>query len=321
MLRFIKKILIVFTIPIIVFFINYYHNSKGYFNKNSKYLNEVVNHLNEGKNLEINDEYNGEKLTEIRIKNFKAKEIDTLVIGSSLVMNFGIALERIATNFFIYGANLNHYNSIVSDLIKKDVKLNYVIIDVNEFLFQSKKITTEKVEKFDIGLKDKFIKGFSLKELIFSLNPFKFNVIEDYKNANNLVLFFDGSAVQKKEYFERDKDSAFKNSRLLKRRILMNKNLKSYNFDKNQFELFIKDILKFSCRISFYITPQPPEIYDDYKVYYENIEHQIINFSKDKPIDIVGSFNPNTLDIKFDDFLDARHLSLDAIKKIYSSKY
>ena len=101
-----------------------------------------------------------------------------------------------------------------------------------------------------------------------------------------------------------------------KRLISLNNNINSYRIDFNRFNRLVKNTT--ANKVTIVIIPCPLKVYNKNKEFFNKIEREIIRTKIKSNIKIIGSFNPLKFKIDINDFVDAHHLNLNGLNKIFN---
>lgn len=312
MLNFFKIILLIIILPIVVFLINYQINLNGYYNKSSRFLENIYLNQKKGNNIELRfSNYNRRKIVSSRIYSLKNSTIDSLVIGSSLTMKLGLPLKQKLLNFSVSSPSIQDYEIIQTLLEENNVKVNNLIINFYEVLcFENFKSDRHNLFS-QLSLKNGLIEGFKVKTMLQSLTPNKIIIEKSHKTSYQTTLNHDGSI---KDNFLNSSTNLKVN--ISKRLISLNNNINSYRIDFNRFNRLVKNTT--ANKVTIVIIPCPLKVYNKNKEFFNKIEREIIRTKIKSNINIIGSFNPLKFKIDINDFVDAHHLNLNGLNKIFN---
>ena len=199
------------------------------------------------------------------------------------------------------------------------VEIDTLLIGINPWL-----LNINHGDKRYLQFNDKLYKS-ELKLLLsfqYVLDNLKINKFEKWSNSlDNQVVFQDGSIQYSRSYTEkRWEQTDFIISS-------MNKNIYYLeNFDVinttyfQRFKTTINNFNDLAENVILVLCPYHPLIYDKliFKVpMVEKAENMIkLNFEENEDFSLIGSFNPNNLNLSFSDFYDELHLSKTGINQL-----
>ena len=317
MKKFLNYSLSLIIIPLIVVILNLVTDYKGMFGiSNSFVLKIVSNHLSK-KNVELFVDYPGREIVKSKIALLKNQNLNKVVIGSSRTLQLGIPISLKLNNFSVSSASLKDYKLILDLIENNQIKVDSIIFDTNESLFNSLdqnnnfKILngTNKLEK---------IKAlWSLSYLKLNLKLKKINSL--YGFSENFISLYDGSIQYPKKYT----DGRYNGKNKINAYVKQSTNLNNYLFDKYKFNEFFNVLRTQSYKVkhlTLFISPVPLPIYKKDILLFKKIEDRLYKEIREfKNVSIIGSFNPEKFGINDLDYLDHAHLYRSGLLKIFNN--
>jgi hypothetical protein len=281
------------------------------------------------KNLVIKHEIAEERrvVTQNIIKN-KGKHFQNLIIGSSRVMQFGRQTGfKNSLNLGVSGANLYDIKYIYILTQENSISYDTIIFDFNPWLVTNSDSRYKQFERLHIAkyaLYDILKFNYNSEDLISLIGlvtnyQFSYTTAsaEDIDSHSYFIKFTDGSIqLKKKEEDQRKKEI----DKFVKNLYQMHG---FYSIDTNKLN---KTIRIFNTASSFgkcivTLTPFHHNIYiekkSDKRIQNISLIERKISESK-RNFEVLGSFDPNKIDVTETDFLDGFHLNEFAINKIFA---
>ena len=259
----------------------------------------------------------------------KNQHFSTVFIGSSRIMQLGKYTQiKNALNLGMSGANYFDIQYVYQFIKANNIQYDTLVFDINPWTvcpsIENRQIQFNKFEIFKLFIKDVFTFNYSKKDIQYALstkeNTFHIANYSDIENPNNFIKFSDGSIKQ--ITLGPNKRSGriatfCKDLYLLK---------KFYKIDTALFYKSKKIIEIESSRIPVYLVLSPfhPNLFilkaNDIRVKnLQLLENKIRNNFNPK-INIIGSFNPNNLNLTDSNFVDGFHLTEKSIGGLYRNK-
>jgi hypothetical protein len=325
------------------------------FNYETDTFNLYGNHSNNSIINDLNQKYyiSSKNITSNRVDNIydkllyikKNEKIDVLVIGSSRVMFFhkefmfdNSNIEYL--NFTDGTASLNHYAKVIGMFNKYSIKLpKTIILGLDPWVFDSHTTISKiknlinispnsndshygqlfnfeytKLNLFSFVEKKSYIKSKSIEQLLNNQN-------------SNMILSPNGDIYYPKAKENIDlknlKNLIYNNIKTCKK---MNYDTKCVDYDVlrniSEFRYFLNYLKDKGCKVIIYLPPFAPTFYN-YIVEDNKFKHhynRIIKILKDEKIKhIIGSYNPNDLNLTDSDFMDSIHPKNLTIEKIFKN--
>lgn len=354
MKKFIKKSFI-FLIPVIliVALTNYLVDPAHIFNDD--YEKGMVEIIKDGNNIANTSNYDARLFQKIYIEKLLDPK-DVIVIGSSRSMQ--IRKELFINDFFnnsVPGAILEDYIAITQLYYANDKLPNKVILGVDPWIFnknhgQTRWETLEenyrnffKHNDIDNG---KFLKKPLLNTIfennllnLFSIKYFQESIKylssgnyynEDYfstqeKELSSKIKLDDGSLVYGSDFRKADiNEINNKAKNYINGRIYSIENFKIINdVYLEQFEALVSFYKSKNIKVILFLPPYHPTVYNyinnnpEYKMI-EKVELYLKEFACKNNIKIIGSYNPNELNLNCDSFYDGMHPKEEVMEKLFN---
>tara|TARA_B110000003_G_C16619246_1_gene522485 strand:- start:358 stop:1305 length:948 start_codon:yes stop_codon:yes gene_type:complete len=315
MKKFIKHIVFLLLIPFVIFLLNLYvviHYSPKF---NKRFVQDLI--LNDSLSLKGN--FSDRQLVKNRI-NIQTFFQRNIVIGSSRSISIGKPIDFSVDNYSMSGAIINDFESVYYYLKEKNIQIDTIFIEISPWIFNENIKETRFINfnSFDLKLR--------IKNL-FSISHLKENLISKKyfppKNSQDLIRYSDGTI--KYDYGIRTQD----NIKSMKGYIKKGKvyHLEEFNSIKklntNRLVKLIKRMIRDNSTPIFLKHPYPPLINSKIMSLYPNIkitDKLIDSIAKKFKIKSIGTFYPEELNIKNDDYYDGMHMKPNGIKKLFQIK-
>lgn len=256
----------------------------------------------------------------------KNGHFNTVFIGSSRIMQLGkyTGINN-ALNLGMSGANLNDIEYVYHLVKSNNIQFDTLVFDINPWTvcpsIENRHIQFNNFEIFKLFLKDVFTFNFSKKDIQYSLSmresSFYNANYSDVENPNNFIKFTDGSIKQITlgPNKRRGRISTFcRDLYLLK---------KFYSIDTALFNKSKKLIESETSNTPVYLIMSPfhPSLFEERKsdIRVKNLQllENKIRKELNSKINIVGSFNPNNLNMVDSNFVDGFHMNEKSIGNLY----
>jgi hypothetical protein len=259
----------------------------------------------------------------------KNGHFSTVFIGSSRIMQLGkyTGINN-ALNLGMSGANFYDIQYVYQWVKANNILYDTLVFDINPWTvcpsIENRQIQFNNFEIFKLFLKDVFTFNYSKKDIQYALST-KENTLHnanysDVENPNNFIKFTDGSIKQitlgpNKRL---GRISTFcKDLYLLKKFYAIDTSL--FNKTKNLIETEISN-----TPVYVIMSPFHPSLFEKRKsdIRVKNLatlENKIRKEFNSK-INIIGSFNPNNLNLTDSNFVDGFHLTEQSIGRLYRNK-
>lgn len=270
-----------------------------------------------------------------------ANEVDTLVMGSSRMMQIGSGtLKTSSLNLAVSGASVEDYVAFVGEGVSK-LKPKTVILGADPWLFnkydeqerwQSSKTLhaywKEQIDSFSPGSDAPLKPYFSANPLVKSGNPiqdlyWKLNDGRSLiaKNGNTEAVAkkaHDGLHVYDDEYgrlslteLRRDFPS------------LLNYSMVKFEYDNdalNSYKNLIKWLKTNGINVVLVLSPYHPDLYEKIRTEKEiivTIEKDFLSLGKELQVEVMGSYDPKKIDCVASEFYDGMHPKESCMKKVF----
>ncbi len=259
----------------------------------------------------------------------KNRHFSTVFIGSSRIMQLGkyTGINN-ALNLGMSGANFYDLQYVYQLVKANNILYDTLVFDINPWTvcnsIENRHIQFNNLEIFKLFLKDVFTFNYSKKDIQNALstkeNTFHIANYSDIENPNNFIKFKDGSIKQITlgPNKRRGRISTFcRDLYLLKKFYTVDTAL----FNKSK-KLLESEIINNAVYII--LSPFHPLLFEERK---SDIRVKNLSFLENKirkefnsKIKIIGSFNPNNLNLTDSNFLDGFHLTEKSISLLYHNK-
>ena len=346
MKKFIFKILTTFTLLLIFLVsVNYWGDSAKIFH--TGYENKIADIIFNNKNATNISNFDERILQRELIKKLEIRP-DIMVLGSSrtMLINSTYFKGSKLINNSVSGASIEDLISIFQIYKTKNMLPKEIILGIDPWIFNRNNgqeswntlrdeyysFTNKKKEKKESIINNKFKQLFSLSYFQSSFRNLP-NVItgrndpiatDKIHNQSNTKLV-DGSLSYNKKY----RESLNENVEISVRSYITGRIYSVENFKIispkmfKEFEDLCNNILDNNIKLSFFISPYHPIVYEKIKQDYLMVlqtENKILKFAKENNIKCFGSFNPVTEALESQDFYDGMHAKESTIKKILNIK-
>lgn len=286
------------------------------------------------------------------------KKNDCIIFGSSQIMTVSLNQKpkvlsrncKSILNLGVSGAVIEDYFALSNNINPKELKDKKIFLQIHPYtlnfnrdgrwliysdLFEEflKKINYRNLvlnnpENLEFEKVSKLVKNLTSYDYLKSSLQFLFNsrkdnikVVSKLKNSDEKskkIILFDGSF---KEVIKK-KQKLILESKKINHRIFKDK-----WFDKNVFKLILsyKKYYEEKNEIIFLLTPYHPEVW---KLKNEpiveamiRVEKKIHEFAKTNKMSVIGSFKPENLGCKRNDFIDTFHASNNCLTKLEDYKF
>lgn len=349
----VKKIIRFTPILIIYFLVIFFGDAANVFFHD--YEENAVNHILNGFNVSNIGNYNERKFQEIYIQNNNSN-LDVIVLGSSRSMQIGNELfgSKSFFNHSVSGASLEDYLAILNKYSTKNLP-SKIILGVDPWIFnqnnsQDRWKTLESdyndfLDILEINNSNKFSIDVSFFNLI-SISYFQsslrdlINIIfnptikKELTPTNALITdtnikLTDGSLNYSIERILVSDETLndYVNSYTRDRIYSMNRYFKLNSFYIEVFEKTIDYLQKSGVEVVIFLPPYEQRVYDfmisedDYNII-QDVETYLSNFSFENSINLIGSYNPNNIEINSQEtnlFYDAMHPSREFVYEIFKN--
>ncbi|MES2284303.1 MAG: hypothetical protein V4547_01360 [Bacteroidota bacterium] len=344
--KFIKNFFFV-LMPFFLFvvLVNYFGDAAHLFS--NKYVEQISENLLVGKNVTNISNYD-ERLLEKYLINNKSTCPEVVVLGSSRTMlinsNYfknqsfsnnsvsGSSIEDLVAVFHLYEQNncipkkiilgLDPWTLNINNGQTRWLTLNREFYDLSNHLTNSHKISKEDYinSKYYQLISPSYFKS-SIKKLFLKSDP----IITDRRNNKTLTKLVDGSI----NYDERNRNPTTVQVEMAVLDYLNNSIYGVEKFDTLSPETtllldkFVKHLKSKNIEVVFFLAPYHIKVYsflaksEKYRQVIES-EKYFIKLGEKYKIKIIGSFNPNILNLDNSYFFDGMHCTEQGIEKIMS---
>lgn len=314
---FLKYIMWLFVFPLLVLLLNVSTDYRGTFGISNTFVSKIVSFHLSNKNVDLFVDLPNREIVKYKIPLLKNRNIKKVVLGSSRSLQLGMPLSMNLNNFSVPSAIIQDYKIILDLINKNNIKVDTLIIDTNESLFDLN-FNHERFKRLNgTNFSEKIKLLFSLSYLKMNLKTNKWNLISG--ESDNFVSYYDGSI----SYAKKHSDDRFNNNKKINSIIKRSVSLEKYQFDKNKFDEFYR-ILKNSSKkvnhITLYISPVPLVIYKKHYNLFNDIEKKLrLELKQFNHLSIIGGFNPSDFQITDEEFIDHIHLHESGLLKIFTN--
>ncbi|MBT7556569.1 hypothetical protein HN615_06555 [Candidatus Woesearchaeota archaeon] len=316
---------------------NYYVDAFNLFNKpNANMAQDLHNgYYITGNNISSNRVDNIYEPLIRKIKN----NIDILAIGSSRTMLlhrdtlFGKD-ELEYYNFTDGTARLKHYAKILGLLNKYNIKFPHtVILGLDPWIFDEKaslsqiKQLLNNYSDNEFNYLQLFNYEYTKINILSLINQKKYSKskkLQDLRNSKNVIISTDGDMYYPEHINNTSTDKLVENVKEgLKDCDENNSNTKCVKYNKLNNFPEVKYLLNYlkekNVNIVVYLAPFEPTFYEHIAKYNNFTKHNnnIVSFFRKNHIKIIGSYNPDDLNLSSDYFLDGIHLNQNGINSIF----
>lgn len=314
MKNFVKYIVFLLSIPFLVFLFNLYsviHYSPKF---NKRFVQDLI--LNDS--LVIKGNYSDRQLVKNRI-NLQTSFQTNVVLGSSRSLSIGKPIDFSVDNYSVSGAIFKDFDYVYYYLKDKNIQIDTIFIEISPWIF-NENIKENRYIDFN---------GYDLKRRIknlFSISYLKNNLFSKKyfppKNSQDLIRYSDGTVRHGHEIRTQD------NIKSIKEYIKNGEvyHLEEFNSIKklntNRLVKLIKRMIRDNSTPIFLKHPYPPLINSKIISLYPNIkitDKLIDSLAKKFKIKSIGTFYPEELNIKNDDYYDGMHMKPNGIKKLFQN--
>jgi hypothetical protein len=314
---FLKYIMWLSVFPLLVLLLNISTDYRGTFGISNAFVSKIVSFHLLNKNVEIFVDLPNREIIKYKIPLLKNRNINKVVLGSSRALQLGIPLSMNLNNLGVPSALIQDYKVILDLINKNNIKVDTLIIDTNESLFDLNYNHDRYKRLNGTNFSEKIKLLFSLSYLKMNLKTNKWNLI--YDESYNFISYYDGSI----SYTKKHSEDRFNKNKKLNSTTKRSMSLKKYQFDKNKFDEFF-GILKNSSKkvnhITLYISPVPLVIYKKHYKLFNDLEKKIkLELRQFDNFSIIGGFNPLDFQINNEEFIDHIHLYKSGLLKIFTN--
>lgn len=327
-------------------FFNYFIDGFAIFN--NKMIEKISTHIINGNSIANLLNLDERTIHEMIIKNHN-KAYDVIALGSSRIMP--VSQDFFQMSFFNHGmsgAVLNDYLGILGLYIKNNKMPKAIIFGLDPWILNSNPDSRWKSLYAYVN----FFKEHSLNKSTVQISLEQNNFLSKARELLSLsytIYNFKLLTSKEKIYFLNNRcdprfscflqDGSHKESQeeslatieetRAKARQYSSSHpiyhLENFNhLDTEDFEKMIDFLQRKKIKVIFYLPPYHPLVYEKIsndKRYKNAIEAEkyFVDFAKKHHIRIIGSYNPNKVDIKELDFYDGMHLKRESYKKIFET--
>lgn len=315
MKKFVKYIVFLLSVPFVVVAFNLF----SVIHYSPKFNKRLVQDLIFNDSLVIKGNYSDRQFVKNRI-NLQTFFKRNIVLGSSRSISIGKPIGFSVDNYSMSGAIFNDYESVYYYLKEKNIQIDTIFIEISPWIFNENTKETRFINFNSFDLK-KRIKN------LFSIGYLKNNFISKKyfppKNSQDLIWYSDGTLSY--GYRMRTQD----NIKSIKEYIKTDEvyHLEGFNSIKklntNRFVKLIEDMIKDNSKPILIKHPYPPMINSKIIDLYPNIkitDKLIDSLAKKFKIKSIGTFYPEKLNIKNDDYYDGMHMKPNGVKKLLQIK-
>lgn len=342
MQKFLVKItLTILPLIIVLVLVNYFGDSAKLFDNNhEKKLASIVNSNHNLTNISNYDE----RLFQKEIINGRDTVADIVVIGSSrtMLINSDLFPGKSLINNSVSGATIEDLVAIYHLYKLKDRLPEKIIIGLDPWTFNDNnklerwKSLSKEYHAFHDSLveTDKYFKYHQLYSLSYFQSSIKSLITQikegdepmatdEIYNVTN-TIHPDGSLTYAEAFRNASpKEIESKIISYLDGDIYGIENYKTISLKvKQELELLIEDMHTHGIEVMFFLSPYHPRVYQFLKAHYSAIdqaEFYINTFASTRNIKVLGSFDPDRVDLGENDFYDAMHVREGGIKVIVTS--
>tara|TARA_Y100000766_G_scaffold263297_1_gene255187 strand:- start:270 stop:1214 length:945 start_codon:yes stop_codon:yes gene_type:complete len=310
-----KYLSYLFKLLLIPLFILLINKSVDYRNYNSKFVNNFIIDLFENDSLSIKSNYPERAVVKNRIK--KGLLFKSVVLGSSRSMLIGQSVSNNISNLSVPGATIDDYFAVINELEINQYKFEKIYVEISPWFFNNNNIS-ERYREFESN-------NTSLKSLLsieYLYDNLKTNKYSINIEKNDFIYYKNGSIKYNKSYtINRGNKEHIENFFKAGAYGLNGFN----NVEKINIDLLEKLVNKcnnLTSKIIFIMYPYPESIYPKIFTKYKNLkktQNAVQLISNKYNVKILGSFNPDPININNDDFYDGMHLTEEGISKIMNS--
>lgn len=271
---------------------------------------------------------------------YPLKKIDSIVIGSSRTMQIDSKiLEEPMFNLSVSGASIEDDIAFSLEAVAKlNVKNVYISADpwlLNTYDNQNRYKSVANL--YEYWLEQAYSNSASKAYL-------SEETIKKKENSNNYIL----SSIRKKLYFQKlhipqesnveaiakktydglhiYSKSYEKNLRNISLRFpkLLDYSMTPFEYDersKEKLETLVKYLQNFGVNITLVLSPYHPDLFKMMKLdkpIFLDIENWFKKFGKKNNINVIGSYNPATINCQKEEFYDGMHPKISCMKKLFS---
>jgi len=335
-------------------FFNYKVDTAGIFSSNSCLRSAASAMANGNIVAGLGDEAFDGRLFQILFIKEINKKVDTIALGSSRTKELRSRyLNNSSSNFYnhsINGSSLQDYIAIVGAYKKiKGYIPKEIIIGIDPWVFNenSGRNRWKNISGYYDFMKQE-ISGEEMQtdKLFFSVNKLKQLLNYDYTITNIKYLY---QRLRKRDNgfyivdtletddFLREPDGSIhypfsvrnpnKEKLLIKSKNYALGNVYSLeNYHKiafkKEFDTFMKYLRQKGVKVTIFLPPYNPIPYDilkkqkKYKI--DGVERYLRMYAKHNKLDLIGSYNPHTLNLVMTDFFDGMHVNSNSIKQMFN---
>lgn len=355
MKKFLMRLTLLLPILLIISALNFMVDPANIFG-GQKIEKKIAEHLLNGSNVGNATDFDERLLQKFYIESLKETK-DVVVLGSSRSLQIRSVLfpdKKFFNNSVSWGV-LEDYISVYEMYEVKGYKPEVIVLGLDPWIFNknngisSWKAIGNYYTRFNEGdnsFYNKNLRGLVFKiqrySEIFSPSYFQGSLTFLAKNINkrnqsnqiyptdktkdiNDIKLVDGSLSYNSKFELINADDALKEAKQSIRGDAI-ATIKSFNkIDQTEcllFEKFVKHLKDKGIKLIFFFPPYHPYVYDyltssnDYKII-NDVEEYFKKIAIKNNVESIGSYNPNLLGLKNEDFYDGLHLKTEAIKKVF----
>ncbi len=337
-----------------IMFFNYKVDTAGIFSSNSCLRSAASAMANGNIVAGLGDEAFDGRLFQILFIKEINKKVNTIALGSSRTKELRSRyLSNNSSNFYnhsVNGSSLQDYIAIVGAYKKiKGYIPKEIIIGIDPWIFNknSGRNRWKNISGYYDFMKQE-ISGEEMQtdKLFFSVNKLKQLLNYDYTITNIKYLY---QRLRKRDNgfyivdtletddFLREPDGSIhypfsvrnpnKEKLLIKSKNYALGNVYSLeNYHKiafkKEFDTFMKYLRQKGVKVTIFLPPYNPIPYDilkkqkKYKI--DGVERYLRMYAKHNKLDLIGSYNPHTLNLVMTDFFDGMHVNSNSIKQMFN---
>lgn len=335
-----KSLTYILSILLIIFSVNFVSDPASLF---SGFAMEIAKYISNGFNVTGIQNIDERILQKNIIENIIFTP-EIIILGSSRIMQVGQSYYGTKSfNNGVSGASIEDIIAIYQIYKENDTVVKKIVIGIDPWLFnenngQSRWLSIKQdYDSFYGKNTNNFIKNIPILKYaqLFSPSYFQASIKSLLKTINNKVIptgdkynrtltrLTDGTITYGLEYRTRS-ETEINNAAIeyINGNIYSIENFKEISETiRNDFEIFIKKILKEGVEIEFLLMPYHPIVWkhiDENRKYekVKEVESFIYDCASKNNIKIIGSYDPEPFRLTSSDFYDGMHLSPDGIEKV-----
>ena len=304
-------------LPFSVLLLNLLTDYRGTFGVSNAFVSKIVSFHLSNKNIELFVDLPNREIVRHKIPLLKNRKLNKVILGSSRSLQLGIPLSMNLINLSVPSALIQDYQVILGLIDTNNIKLDTLIIDTNESLFDLNYNHDRYKRLNGTNFEEKVKLLFNLSYLKMNLKTNKWNLISE--ESDNFISYHDGSISYTKNY----SDDRFNNNKKKNSITKRSMSLEKYKLDKNklnEFSAILKNSSKNVNHISLFISPVPEAIYKKHNKLFNDLERKIkLELRQSNNFSIIGGFNPLDFQITNEEFIDHIHLYKSGLLKIFKN--